>query len=102
MPLLFNVTRGIGRAALRAVAVGALVVAAGCQTPTAPPPTVAPPAGPPSAVFTPTDYANVPGWKDVAHRLRGRHSARQLQRLRDGSARGYCGGRRAAPEGRSG
>jgi membrane-bound lytic murein transglycosylase A len=64
MPLLSDVRRGIGRAALRTLAVGALVIAAGCQTPTGPPPTTAPPAGPARAVFTATTYANVPGWND--------------------------------------
>ena len=64
MPLLLDLPRAIARVALRALVVGALVVAAGCQTPIAPPPTVAPPSGPARAVFTATDYDNVPGWKD--------------------------------------
>jgi membrane-bound lytic murein transglycosylase A len=64
MPLLLEVTRSIVRAVLRALAVAALVVGAGCQTPTAPPPTVAPPAGPARAVFAPTSFESVPGWND--------------------------------------
>jgi membrane-bound lytic murein transglycosylase A len=59
MPLLLDARAGILRAALRTLAVGALVIAAGCQTPTAPPP-----AGPARAVYTATDYANIPGWND--------------------------------------
>jgi len=62
MPLLSKVTRGITRAARRALAVGALIVAAGCQTTIAPPPTPALPATPARTVFTATGYANVPGW----------------------------------------
>ena len=63
MPLLFDVTRAVMRAAVRVLAAGALVVASGCQTPSVPPPTALP-TGPVRAVFTATDYAGVPGWYD--------------------------------------
>ena len=46
-------------ASLRAAAFAALAALAGCQVT---PPTIAPPAAPPRAVFTPAAYAQLPGW----------------------------------------
>ncbi|HLW12027.1 MAG TPA: hypothetical protein VKU81_04960, partial [Casimicrobiaceae bacterium] len=48
---------------VRATLVAALAALAGCQVVPTAPPAIAPPV-PPHAVFTPTAYADLPGWSD--------------------------------------
>jgi len=62
MPPSVEISQRVARALRRAIAMAALLVASGCQTPTAPPPAVTPPAAPARAIYTPTTYTDVAGW----------------------------------------